>query len=105
MARLFLGNLPFDTSEEEIRDMMKDYKPTTVSMPKDRETGRFRGFAFVDVEEADRAISELNGGEFGGRSLKVNIATERPPRSSGGGDHGGRREFHKRDRGPDKDRD
>lgn len=94
MQRIFIGNLPWDTSEGELRGALEPYKPTTVHMPKDRESGKFRGFAFVDVEDAQQAIKDLDGGDFGGRPIKVNIAEERQPRSAGGGDsRGPRREF------------
>lgn len=91
MQRLFIGNLPFDTQEEELKNALAPYGLTKLSMPKDRETNKFRGFAFADVEEADKAIQELNGGEFGGRALKVSIAEERKPRTEGdrGGYNGG----------------
>lgn len=93
MQRIFVGNLPWDTSEEELRGVLEPYKPTTVNMPRDRETGKFRGFTFVDVEDAQQAIRDLDGGDFGGRTIKVKIAEERQPRSGGGDPRGSRREF------------
>lgn len=77
--RLFVGNLPFDTTEEELRDVLSEYGVTTITMPKDRETQRFRGFAFCDVELADKAIKDLNEGDFGGRPIRITIAEERRP--------------------------
>jgi len=91
MARLFLGNLPYDTTEEEIKGMLKGYGVSTISMPKDRETQRFRGFAFADVTDPDKAIADLNGGEFGNRAIKVSIAGDK----RGGGGRGPR-EFRPR---------
>ena len=86
--RLFVGNLSFDTNELELRDLFTqngtivDLKVVTV-----RETGRSRGFAFVEMstqDEATNAISELNGREFGGRTIKVNEAEERGARTGSG---------------------
>ena len=79
--RLYVGNLSFNTTELELRDVFSQFG--TVAETKvvtDRETGRPRGFAFVEMssnEEAQSAISQFNGREFGGRALKVNEAEER----------------------------
>lgn len=80
MAKLFVGNLPWDTSEEEIKKMLAEYGVKNISMPKDRETGKFRGFSFAEVDDdkAQQAVTDLNQGEFGGRTIKVDIAVERP---------------------------
>ena len=85
-ARLFVGNLSFTTSEDELRDLFGP-SGTIVDLKvvMDRETGRSRGFAFVEMSsaaEATEAISQLNGRDFGGRTLKVNEAEERGARSS-----------------------
>src|SRR6266576_495221 len=91
MARLFIGNLPFDTTEAQIKQLIAGDKRTvrSVKIITDKETGRSRGFAFVDLdndEEAKAAIAELNGKDFGGRPLKVNEAEEK---GQGGGRFGG----------------
>ena len=90
-ARLFVGNLSFDTNELELRDLFGQYgELVEVKVVSDGETGRPRGFAFVEMSDADqanKAISELDGRELGGRTIKVNPAESRPPRAqkSGGG--------------------
>jgi RNA recognition motif-containing protein len=82
---IYIGNLSFQASEEDIRDVFTEYgEVTRISLPIDRETGRKRGFAFVDMaDEAkeDQAISELDGAEWLGRELRVNKAR---PRSNNG---------------------
>lgn len=90
--RLFVGNLPFDTTESQVRDLIAGSGRTvhSVKIVTDKDTGRSRGFAFVDVEDdaqAQSAISELNGKDFGGRALVVNEAQERG--HSGGGNRFG----------------
>ncbi len=84
-ARLFVGNLSFDTNELQLRELFgQSGQIVEVKLVTDRETGRSRGFGFVEMstaEEANQAISELNGRELGGRTLKVNEAEARPPRS------------------------
>jgi len=84
-TRLFVGNLPFDTNELQLRDLFgQSGKVTEVKVVADRETGRPRGFAFVEMSspaEASAAIEQLNGRELGGRTLKVNEAEARAPRS------------------------
>jgi RNA recognition motif-containing protein len=96
MKNLFVGNLSFQTTEGELTDLFKGFgQVTRVHVAMDRETGRARGFAFVEMpndEEAAKAIAALNGKELGGRALKVNEARPKPersaPRSSGGGGRG-----------------
>jgi RNA recognition motif-containing protein len=97
MKNLFVGNMSFQTAEADLRALFAPFgEITRVHVAKDRETGRARGFGFVEMandEEAAKAIAALDGKEFGGRNLKVNEATpkgDRPgPRSGGGGNRGG----------------
>ncbi len=85
---IYLGNLPFNATEDDIRDLFGAHGAvSSVSLINDRETGRPRGFGFVEMEPeaADRAIAALDGSEFGGRTLRVNEARDRgarPPRRS-----------------------
>ncbi len=93
-TRLYVGNLPFSASEEQIRDLFAQNgrSVTEVRLVTDRETGRPRGFGFVEMgsqEDADGAIRDLNGFQFGGRPLTVNEARERV--GGGGGGMGGAR--------------
>jgi len=99
MKNLFVGNMSFQTTESELTELFQGFgQVTRVHVAMDRETGRARGFAFVEMpndEEAAKAIAGLNGKEVGGRQLKVNEARPKeprsgPPRSSGGGGGGGR---------------
>jgi RNA recognition motif-containing protein len=94
MKKLYVGNLPFDTDEEQIRELFSTYgEVRSIDMINDRDTGRFRGFCFVamDNSEADAATQALNGYSFGGRPLKVNEAKPREerPAGAGGGGRGG----------------
>ena len=91
--RLYVGNLPFSADENEVRELFAQNGRNVeeVKLITDRDTGRPRGFGFVEMssgEEADSAIRELNGFEYGGRALTVNEARER---SGGGGGGGGGR--------------
>ena len=82
---IYVGNLPFSVSETEIRDLFASYGDVqSVKLINDRETGRFRGFGFVEMDEAaaGEAIRALNGSDLGGRALKVNLAQEKPQRQS-----------------------
>ncbi|MDJ0870489.1 MAG: RNA-binding protein [Gammaproteobacteria bacterium] len=91
MTKLYVGNLPWSASEDDIRELFSSIGVIeSVALITDRETGRSRGFAFVEMDRADanKAISQLNGQDFGGRPLRVNEAQDRPKRSGGGG--GGR---------------
>ncbi len=94
--KLFVGNLSFDTTENDLQDAFAAYGTVTeANLMMDRVTNRPRGFAFITMgtpDEAQQAISGLNGRELGGRALTVNIAQPREerPRSGGGGGHGGR---------------
>jgi cold-inducible RNA-binding protein len=86
MKNLFVGNMSFQTSESELRALFEPFgQVTRVHIAMDRETGRARGFAFVEMnndEEAAKAIAALDGKEVGGRNLKVNEAR---PKGEGGG--------------------
>ena len=90
---IYIGNLSFQASEDDIKGVFAEYgEVTRISLPIDRETGRKRGFAFVDMaDEAkeDQAISELDGAEWLGRELRVNKA--RPRTEDGGSGEGGSR--------------
>jgi len=97
MKSLFVGNMSFQTSESDLRELIEPFgQVTRVHIAKDRETGRARGFAFVEMpndNEAARAIAALNGKEVGGRNLNVNEARPRGEgsgRRQGRGDGGGR---------------
>ncbi len=88
-ARLFVGNLTFTTTEDDLRNLFGPAGTIVdVKVVTDRETGRSRGFAFVEMSsaaEASEAISQLNGRDFEGRTIKVNEAEERGSRSPGSG--------------------
>lgn len=89
MKNLYVGNLPHSTTEAELRTLFEAHGAVErVSIVTDRETGRARGFAFVemtDASEADKAVAALNGSELGGRALKINEAKPKTERGSGGG--------------------
>lgn len=92
--RIFVGSLPYTTTESELREMFSAHGDVSeASVVKDRETDRPRGFAFVDMPneaEAKAAIQALNGATIGGRAIAVNEAQPRPARDSGGrGGYGG----------------
>ena len=86
--KLYVGNLSFNSSEDDVRDAFSAHGTvTSVNIVMDRETGRPRGFAFVEMgsdEEARAAIQALDGRDLDGRNLKVNVAKPREPRSEGG---------------------
>ena len=84
---LYVGNLPFGTTSDELREAFAQHGTVTrVQVITDRETGRSRGFGFVEMEEgADEAIAKMNGAMFQGRTLTVNEARPREPRAGGGG--------------------
>ena len=95
MKNIFVGNLDFNTSEDELRTMFEAYgQVDRVSIMTDRDTGRSRGFGFVEManaEDGEKAIAALNGSQLGGRTLNVNEARPKVERSGGGGkDRGGR---------------
>jgi cold-inducible RNA-binding protein len=91
VKNIFVGNLDFGATEESVRALFEEYGAVErVSVLKDRDTGRSRGFGFVEMtnaDEADRAINALNGFNFGGRALNVNEA--RPKGDGGGSPRGG----------------
>ncbi len=93
MSKVFVGNLSFDTTREQLEALFAQVgEITEIVMPTDRDSGRPRGFAFVTYaspELASQAIERLNGTELGGRNLRVNEAMERPERSFAGGGGGG----------------
>ena len=97
-TRLYVGNLPFSADEHGVRTLFEqnERKVEEVKLITDRDTGRPRGFGFVEMgssEDADSAIRELNGFEFEGRQLTVNEARERTRGGGGGGGGGGRGGF------------
>ncbi len=91
--KLYLGNLPFSASDEDIREAFSAYGTIEdLFIPLDRETNRPRGFAFItlaDDEQARKAIEEMDGADLQGRNLRVNEAEERRPQQNRGGGGGG----------------
>lgn len=80
---IYVGNLPWSATEEQVRELFTEYgNVLSVKLVNDRETGRARGFGFVEMEDADAesAIEALDNFSFGGRTLRVNEAKPRPPR-------------------------
>jgi cold-inducible RNA-binding protein len=98
VKNIFVGNLDFNTGEDELRQLFTTYgQVDRVSIMTDRDTGRSRGFGFVEManaEEGEKAIAGLNGSQVGGRTLNVNEARPKVERGGGGGgggrDRGGR---------------
>ena len=92
---IYVGNLPFRASSDELKNLFAAHGTVArVTIPVDRETGRSRGFAFVEMTEkrdAENAISGLNGAEMNGRALNVNEARPKPQGGGGFGGGGGRR--------------
>ena len=88
MTKIYVGNLPFSADEAAVRELGT---VESVALPTDRETGRPRGFGFVEMPQADaqRAMQALNGFSMGGRPLRVNEAQDRPRTGGGGGRPGG----------------
>lgn len=91
--RIYVGNLPFRATEEQVRELFGQYgQVDAVAMITDRETGKFRGFCFVEMGDAaaDAAIRALNGYQMDGRALRINEAMPREnQRGGGGGGYGG----------------
>ena len=88
-TKLYVGNLPYETTESDLQALFESAgQVSTINLVRDRATGQARGFAFVemnDAEGAKRAISELDQHQYGGRNLTVNEARPMTPRSNGGG--------------------
>jgi cold-inducible RNA-binding protein len=94
MKKIFVGNLPWSVDDQELENLFSQYGDVqSAKVITDRDSGRSRGFGFVEMEDAaaDEAISNLNESEVDGRDIRVNEANERPPRSGGGGGGGGNR--------------
>ena len=93
MKNIFVGNLSFGATEDAVRSMFEAYGTVDrVSVVTDRETGRARGFGFVEMsvnDEAERAIAALNGRELDGRALNINEARPKEDRGGGGGGYRG----------------
>jgi cold-inducible RNA-binding protein len=90
--KLYVGNLPYQTTEQEIRDLIEEYGTIdSLAMINDRDTGRFRGFCFIEMEDsaANAVVNALNGKDVDGRALKVNEARPREQRGGGGNQGGG----------------
>ncbi len=104
--RLYVGNLPYDTTEEDLRQIFSEAGPVaSASIIMDRETGRSKGFAFVEMTnqaDAEKAVSLLNGRELRRRQIRVDLARPRADRSpaSGGGMNRDRRGSGGTSRGP-----
>lgn len=93
MKNIFVGNLPWRTDDQELENLFSQYgEVLSAKVISDRETGRSRGFGFVEMEDdaALEAIENLNGQEMDGREIRVNEANDRPQRSGGGGGGGHR---------------
>jgi RNA recognition motif-containing protein len=94
-VNIYIGNLSFTTTEEDLRERVSQFgEVTSVNIITDRDSGRSRGFGFVDMpheDEARAAIAGLNGTDLGGRALTVNEARPRTDRRGGGGRYGGDR--------------
>ena len=105
---IYVGNLPYQITEDELRTAFEEYgEVASVKIIIDRETGRSKGFAFVEMNDdaqGGSAIEELDGAELLGRTLRVNEARPRPQRTNGGGggNRGGRGGFNRK---PREDRD
>jgi RNA recognition motif-containing protein len=94
---LYVGNLSYNTNENELRDLFAAYgEVESAKIITDRDTGRSKGFGFVEMSErgdGEKAASELNGREIGGRQIKVNEAKPRSSNRGGGFGGGGRRNY------------
>jgi RNA recognition motif-containing protein len=88
VKKIYVGNLPWSATETELKELFSSVGPVqSVAVITDRETGRSRGFGFVEMDDSDaeKAINDLNGRDLGGRALRVNEAQDRQRRPSGGG--------------------
>ncbi len=85
---IYVGNLSYDVTEENLTEVFSEYgNVKNITMPTDRETGRVRGFGFVEMEtdeEEEKAIAELDGAQWMGRQMRVNKARPKEKRSKGG---------------------
>ena len=92
MKRLYVGNLSYSSTEDDIREAFSQHgEVSSIHLVTDRDTGQPRGFGFVEMvdgDQAEQAIAALNGADLGGRALVVNEARPRPERSGGGGGRG-----------------
>jgi len=95
-TKLYVGNLPYQTTEADLQTLFEGVgQVSTINLVRDRATGQARGFAFVEMSDAEgarRAIAELDRHEYGGRNLTVNEAKPMTPRAGGGGGFGGGRQ-------------
>ncbi len=94
MTKIYVGNLPFSATEESLRTLFSAHGTVEkISLITDRDTGKPRGFGFVEMSNSDasRAMQALNGQDFEGRALRINEAQER--QRSGGGGRGGPRRY------------
>jgi cold-inducible RNA-binding protein len=100
MKKIFVGNFAYSMTEGELRSMFEPFGAIeSVSLVTDRDTGRVRGFGFVEMpnnDEAEKAIAALNGKDVGGRTLNVNEARPKTERSNSRGGGGGRDRFQRR---------
>jgi RNA recognition motif-containing protein len=90
--KIYVGNLPFSATEADLRELFEQHGTVdSVNVITDRDTGRARGFGFVEMDEAGaaKAMQALDGRDFSGRDLRVNEANERRPGGGGGGYRGG----------------
>jgi len=88
LKKLYIGNLPFTATEDEIKELFGQHGTVhSVALINDRETGRPRGFGFIEMDDNDisTVIQALDGKEMGGRALKVNEAQDKPRGGGGGG--------------------
>lgn len=92
MGKLYVGNLPFESNDDDLKAYFEKVgEVKSAKVITDRETGRSRGFGFVEMDESDKAIEELNNTEMKGRSISVSVARERESRGPNKGrDNGGR---------------
>ena len=108
MKNLFVGNMSFDTTEGELRSLFEQFgEVERVNVVTDRDTGRARGFAFVEMADDDaasKAIAALNGKEVNGRALNVNEARPKPESRGGGGGRGGSRDNYRSSGRPPRDK-
>jgi cold-inducible RNA-binding protein len=104
VKKIFVGNLDFGATEDSLRSLFEPYGSVeSVRLMTDRDTGRSRGFAFVEMADsggADKAITALNGTNLGGRALNINEARPKPERAGGGlrGGYGGAPRQHREPR-------